>query len=73
MSENSQSIHSNGRMDNGRYANTSRPHKGGGKLAKRQTNLNRRRLAREDTVRSVKGNKNPQGAYRVPGSMNQHK
>jgi hypothetical protein len=50
--------------------NTSKPHKGKGKLAKKQAHLNRRRVAREATVNSMRNFKgNVQGAFKVPGSM----
>ena len=48
--------------------NTCKPHKGGGKLAKKMKNLNRRRLDHSSTIRT--GNTT---AYKIPGSMNQGK
>ncbi len=48
--------------------NTSKPHKGKGKLAKKMKRLNNRRLDHSDTLRKVAANQ--QHAYRTPGSMN---
>lgn len=57
---------------NGQKKNTAMPHKGGGKLAKKQSALNRRRLEHSATIRSLPLNANPE-SFRAPGSMNQHK
>lgn len=53
-------------------ANTAKPHKGGGKLEKRQRDLGRRRVAHAATLKSLPSNVN-QNCFRAPGSMNQHK
>lgn len=55
---------------NGEKKNTSKPHKGGGKLAKRQKRLTERRTAHSATLRSLPSNVNP-AAFRAPGSMKQ--
>lgn len=49
---------------------TSKPHKGGGKLARKMANLNRRQMARDATI---KASRVEPGAFKMPGSMNQHK
>jgi len=49
--------------------NTSKPHKGGGKLAKRMKRLSDRRLAHSATLKSLPGKTNP-AAFKMPGSMN---
>lgn len=52
--------------------NTAKPHKGGGKLGAKMDRLNRRRLAHAATIKSLPSSVNP-GAFKAPGSMNQHK
>lgn len=72
MSENL-SIHPRNWPDgDGIKRDTSAPHKGGGKLAKKQAKLTKRRNEREMILRSASKSLHP-GAYKVPGSMNQHK
>lgn len=55
----------------GKKKDTSKPHKGGGKLAKKLRRLNQRQMDREHTLKvgAVKNH----GAYKAPGSMNEHK
>lgn len=53
----------------GQKRDTSKPHKGGGKLAKKQARLSQRRLAHAATLKTP-GMK-PEG-FKTPGSMNQH-
>ena len=52
--------------------NTSKPHKGAGKLAKKMKRLHNRRLAHSATLKSLPSSINPM-SYKTPGSMNQHK
>lgn len=52
--------------------NTAKPHKGGGKLAKKLRRLNQRQIDREQTVRSLK-TESAALAFKAPGSMNEHK
>jgi hypothetical protein len=47
---------------------TSRPHKGGGKLAKKQAKLNKRQIEHAAILRRLPSNTNP-NAFRMPGSM----
>lgn len=54
----------------GEKKDTSKPHKGGGKLAKKQARLSTRRLAHSATLKTP-GIK-PEG-FKTPGSMNQRK
>ena len=49
-----------------------RPFKNNGKLAKKMKILARRRLAHAGTLKGLPTNVPPE-AYKVPGSMNQHK
>jgi len=53
-------------------SNTSKPHKGKGKLAKQMKALHWRRLAHSATLKSLSSGDNPMG-WKTPGSMNQHK
>jgi hypothetical protein len=48
---------------------TAKPHKGGGKLGKKMKALAARRLAHSATL----SRNPPAGAFKTPGSMNQHK
>ncbi len=52
--------------------NTCKPHKGKGKLAKKQAWLSARRLAHSVTLKTLPPNVNP-AAFKTPGSMNEHK
>ena len=52
--------------------NTSKPHQGGGKLAKKQKRLSDRRNAHSMTLKMLPTNANPL-AFKTPGSMNNHK
>ena len=56
---------------NGVKKNTSKPHKGGGKLARKQAVLSRRRLAHSATLQSLPSGKG--AGFKAPGSMNVHK
>lgn len=58
------------KIGNGVKVDTSKPYKGGGKLAKKQARLNARRLDHSATLKTP-GVK-PE-AYKSPGSMNDHK
>ena len=64
------------RVVNGRTVhtkvNTCESYKGGGKLAKKMKNLNRRRLDHSATLKNLPSNVNP-SSYRTPGSMNRSK
>lgn len=51
---------------------TSKPYKGGGKLAKKQARLAKRRLEHSATLKGLPSTI-PPGAFKTPGSMNQHK
>lgn len=53
-------------------SHTAKPHKGGGKLAKKLKRLNQRQLDREQTIKTTKA-KNAELAFKSPGSMNDHK
>jgi hypothetical protein len=48
--------------------NTSEPYMGGGELAKRSKELDRRRRDQTSTRDSLRGGQNP-AAYKIPGSM----
>ncbi len=65
-------IHPGGRMPDGSYKNTSKPHKGKGKLAKTLANRNARRIAHA-AIPLVGRDKVPlrfsAGGYKLPGSM----
>jgi len=73
MASDNLSIH---RIERGRrpqpVRDTSKPHKGGGKLGKKMQALHQRRLAHSATLKSLPFTANPL-AYKTPGSMNQHK
>lgn len=60
----------NGRTEH-RKVNTAKPHKGGGKLARKMHKLHTRRLDHAAIVKRLP----PAQAlgYRTPGSMNEHK
>jgi hypothetical protein len=54
----------------GAKKNTCEPHKGKGKLAKKQKRLTERRTAHSATLKSLPSNANPT-CFRAPGSMKQ--
>lgn len=67
MSDKDVSIHPYGRP----ARNTSKPHQGKGKLAARRKRLSDRRTAHAALLKTLPAK--VANAFRVPGSMNQHK